>query len=159
MRSTSLVLALTFLAAGSEAAESETAALEEERIRAAAFVAAAATESGAMQTRSGLVIRAIQSGRGAYPGPEDEVVVRYTGRLVDGTVIDTTDRRGPARFRLTRLIKCWGEGVTLMREGETAVLTCPTDLAYGDRGVAPTVPPGAALQFDVTLEEIVRAER
>jgi FKBP-type peptidyl-prolyl cis-trans isomerase FkpA len=134
-------------------------ALRTEKERAAAFVSAAATESGAQTMRSGLVIRTIREGHGAYPGMENEVVVTYTGRLADGTVFDTTDGRGAARFPLERLVKCWGEGITQMREGETAVITCPSDLAYGDRGAGGKIPGGAALQFEVTLHEIVRDGR
>ena len=83
--------------------------------------------------------------------------VHYDGRLPDGTVFDSSRQRGePAVFPLGGVIRCWTEGVGRMKVGERAVLTCPSDLAYGDRGQPPMIPGGATLIFDVELLEIVK---
>jgi FKBP-type peptidyl-prolyl cis-trans isomerase FkpA len=82
--------------------------------------------------------------------------VQYEGRLTDGTVFDSTKKRGgvPATFPLNGVIKCWTEGVGRMKVGEKAVLTCPSAIAYGDSGRPPTIPGGATLIFDVELVSI-----
>ena len=82
--------------------------------------------------------------------------VHYTGKLIDGTVFDSSVERGqPATFPLTGVIKCWTEGLQQIKEGGKARLYCPSDLAYGDRG-RPKIPPGATLVFDVELLEVVK---
>jgi FKBP-type peptidyl-prolyl cis-trans isomerase FkpA len=111
-----------------------------------------AAESGAVRTPSGLVFRSTSPGTGATPGPTDRVTVQYEGKLIDGTVFDSSRKRGqPATFPLNGVIKCWTEGVGRMKVGEKATLTCPSEIAYGDSGRPPTIPGGATLIFDVEL--------
>jgi FKBP-type peptidyl-prolyl cis-trans isomerase FkpA len=123
-----------------------------EKAEAKTYLENAARESGAIQTPSGLVFRSTSPGTGASPGPTDRVTVQYEGKLVDGTVFDSSRKRGqPATFPLNGVIKCWTEGVGRMKIGEKAILTCPSDIAYGDGGRPPTIPGGATLIFDVEL--------
>jgi FKBP-type peptidyl-prolyl cis-trans isomerase FkpA len=121
-----------------------------------AFLAKAAAESGAKKTPSGLVIKTITAGTGPSPKATDKVKVHYHGTLTDGTVFDSSVQRGePATFPLNGVIKCWTEGVQLMKVGGKSRLTCPPDLAYGDNGAPPRIKPGATLVFEVELLEIV----
>jgi FKBP-type peptidyl-prolyl cis-trans isomerase len=125
----------------------------------AAFAEKAAQEAGATKTASGVVMEEITAGTGDSPKATDQVKVHYTGTLIDGTVFDSSVQRGqPATFPLNGVIKCWTEGVQLMKVGGKAKLVCPSDVAYGDRGRPPTIPPGATLVFEVELLEIVAAE-
>jgi FKBP-type peptidyl-prolyl cis-trans isomerase FkpA len=123
-----------------------------EKAESKAYLTKAAGEPGAVQTPSGLVFRSTSAGTGATPSPTDRVTVQYEGKLVDGTVFDSSRKRGqPATFPLNGVIKCWTEGVGRMKVGEKATLTCPSDIAYGDGGRPPTIPGGATLIFDVEL--------
>jgi FKBP-type peptidyl-prolyl cis-trans isomerase FkpA len=128
------------------------AAAATEKAQSAKVVEAAAREPGAVKTPSGLVIRTVKPGDGPQPKETDRVKVHYHGTLADGTVFDSSVKRGqPATFPLNGVIKCWTEGVSRMKVGEKAVLTCPSDLAYGDNGRPPTIPGGATLKFEVEL--------
>ncbi len=138
--------------------QSRTAALAaDEKKIGAAYAAKAATESGAKKTDSGIVYSVITPGKGEVPKAGDQVKVHYTGKLIDGTVFDSSVQRGtPATFPLTGVIKCWTEGLQLMKVGEKANLVCPSDIAYGDQGRPPMIKPGATLVFEVELLEIVK---
>ena len=119
------------------------------------FLAAAGKEKGAVTTPSGLVYRELEAGSGEAPGPEDAVIVHYHGSLRDGTVFDSTVVRGqPVEFSLNRVIKCWTEGLQRIKPGGKGHLTCPSEMAYGTRGVPPHIPPNAALAFEVELIEV-----
>jgi FKBP-type peptidyl-prolyl cis-trans isomerase FkpA len=128
-----------------------------EKENAKKFLDQAAREPGAVVSPSGMVFRSISPGTGATPAPTDRVSVQYEGRLTDGTVFDSTKKRGgvPATFPLNGVIKCWTEGVGKMKVGEKAQLTCPSTIAYGDSGRPPQIPGGAALIFDVELVSIL----
>jgi FKBP-type peptidyl-prolyl cis-trans isomerase FkpA len=130
----------------------QTAGVSVEKEKAKAALDAAAREPGAVKTPSGLVIRIVTPGTGETPKPEDRVKVHYEGKLLDGTEFDSSRKRGePATFPLNGVIKCWTEGVGRMKVGEKAVLTCPSDIAYGDGGRPPQIPGGATLVFNVEL--------
>ncbi len=117
----------------------------------------AAKETGAVTTASGLVFRTLKPGQGASPAATDTVKVHYRGTFPDGREFDSSYARGePASFPLDRVIKCWTEGVQLMKVGSTARLTCPSALAYGEKGAGGKIPPNAVLRFEVELLAIGR---
>jgi FKBP-type peptidyl-prolyl cis-trans isomerase FkpA len=117
-----------------------------------AVAAAAAKEPGAVVTPSGLVFLSLKDGSGASPGPVDTVKVHYRGTFPDGREFDSSYKRGePIEFPLDRVIKCWTEGVQRMKVGGKAKLTCPSVIAYGERGAGGVIPPNATLLFEVEL--------
>jgi FKBP-type peptidyl-prolyl cis-trans isomerase FkpA/FKBP-type peptidyl-prolyl cis-trans isomerase FklB len=133
------------------------AAAEVEKKAAAEFLEKAAAEKGAKKTASGLIFTEIKPGTGDTPKPTDRVKVHYHGTLRDGTVFDSSVKRGePATFPLSGVIPCWTEGVQLMKVGGKSKLVCPSSIAYGDRGSPPVIKPGAPLVFEVELLEIVK---
>ena len=133
------------------------AVADEEKKAGDAFAAKAAAEKGAVKTESGLVYTQVTPGTGEQPKATDKVKVHYTGKLIDGTTFDSSVERGtPATFPLNGVIKCWTEGLQLMKAGGKAKLVCPSNIAYGDQGRPPTIKPGATLVFDVELIEIVK---
>ncbi len=134
------------------------AAAAEERAAGQEFLAKEAAVAGAVKTESGLVKRVLDEGDGASPKSNDMVKVNYKGTLRDGTVFDSSEKHGePAQFRLGGVIPCWTEALQTMKVGEKAHITCPADLAYGDRGFPGSIPPGSTLAFDVELLEILDA--
>ena len=129
----------------------------EEKKTGQAFLEKAATAPGATKTSSGLVITTLKAGTGEAPKATDKVKVHYQGTLTDGTVFDSSFQRGePVTFPLNGVIRCWTEGVQLMKVGGKSRLVCPSDLAYGERGAPPRIKPGATLVFEVELLEIVK---
>jgi FKBP-type peptidyl-prolyl cis-trans isomerase FkpA len=133
------------------------AAAAAEKKTAQAFLDKAAAEKGATKTASGLIISPITPGTGASPNATDRVKVHYHGTLTDGSVFDSSVQRGqPATFPLDSVIRCWTEGLQMMKVGGKSRLICPSALAYGDRGAPPRIKPGAALVFEVELLEIVK---
>jgi FKBP-type peptidyl-prolyl cis-trans isomerase FkpA len=129
---------------------------EGEKKAGVAFLAKAASEKGATKTESGIVITPIKAGSGPAPKPTDTVKVHYHGTLIDGTVFDSSVKRGqPATFPLDKVIKCWTEGAQQIKVGGKSRLVCPSNLAYGDAGSPPVIKPGSTLIFEVELLEIV----
>jgi FKBP-type peptidyl-prolyl cis-trans isomerase FkpA len=114
---------------------------------------AAAAEKGAVVTDTGLVYRALTEGKGASPKATDTVRVHYRGTFIDGREFDSSYKRGePASFPLNRVIKCWTEGLQRMKVGGKAKLTCPSAIAYGERGAGGgEIPPNTVLRFEVEL--------
>ena len=113
-------------------------------------------------TKSGLVIQTLKEGTGTAPKATDTVKVHYRGTFADGAnkgkEFDSSYSRGqPAEFPLNRVIKCWTEGVQLLKVGGSARLTCPAAIAYGERGAGGgLIPPNATLQFQVELLGVVK---
>ncbi len=128
---------------------------ETEKKAGAAYLTKAAADPGAKKTESGAILTTIKEGKGEQPKATDTVKVHYHGTLIDGTVFDSSVKRGePATFPLNQVIKCWTEGLQLMKVGGKSKLVCPSAIAYGDRGSPPTIKPGATLVFEVELLEI-----
>lgn len=133
--------------------------LERDRVRSAgeAYVAKAALAPGAIKTPSGLVFQQVKVGTGATPTPSDRVKVNYEGKLVDGTVFDSSAMHGgqPATFPVTGVIACWTEALQKMKVGGKAHLVCPASIAYGDRAMPPKIRAGSTLDFNVELLDIL----
>ena len=104
-------------------------------------------------TASGLKYQVLKHGTGTVsPKAADTVKVHYEGKLLDGTVFDSSIARGqPIEFPLSGVIPCWTEGVQKMKVGGKARLTCPPAIAYGARGAGGVIPPNATLNFEVEL--------
>lgn len=119
-----------------------------------AFLKENATKEGVMTTASGLQYKVITEGTGAKPNTNSEVVVHYRGRLLDGSVFDSSYERGePATFPLGNVIEGWIEGLQLMNAGSKYELYIPSTLAYGEQGNQ-VIPPNATLIFEVELLEV-----
>ena len=122
------------------------------------LIATNSKEKGALVTPSGLVYKSIREGTGASPSAADNVKVHYRGTFADGSVFDSSySRNAPAQFPLGGVIPCWTEGVQRMKVGGKAKLTCPSKLAYGERGAGGgKIAPNTPLQFEVELLEIAK---
>ncbi len=116
------------------------------------FLAENATKDSVMTTPSGLQYKIIKKGTGDIPKANDEVLVHYEGRLLDGTVFDASRKHGdkPLQFRANQVIKGWTEALTMMPVGSKWQLFIPYKLAYGDRA-AGQINPYSTLIFDVEL--------
>jgi len=118
------------------------------------FLEKAAKEKGAVKTASGMVYISLSEGKGDSPKAADIVKVNYRGTLIDGKEFDSSYKRGkPLEFKLDNVIKCWTEGVQMMKPGGKAKLVCPPNLAYGENGAGELILPGATLAFEVELLE------
>ncbi len=135
--------------------ERRNAMVAAERKLASAFLDDMAGEQGAVRLDSGIVFRELEAGAGDSPTTGSKVRVHYVGTLRDGVPFDSSRERGEAfETRLTGVIGCWKEAIPLMKPGGRAIIGCPADRAYGDRGTG-TIPPGAALAFEVELLEVL----
>ncbi|MDO5588043.1 MAG: FKBP-type peptidyl-prolyl cis-trans isomerase [Bacteroidales bacterium] len=118
------------------------------------YLANNAKEESVKVTESGLQYLVVKEGNGKKPGPNDVVTVHYTGRLIDGTVFDSSVERGePATFAVGQVIPGWVEGLQLMSEGSAYRLFIPSELAYGEHGTGP-IQPNSTLIFDVQLLKV-----
>ncbi len=109
------------------------------------------------KTASGIVITTLKEGTGASPKATDTVKVHYRGTLMDGKEFDSSYKRGqPASFPLNRVVPCWTEGVQTLKVGGKAKLQCPSQLAYGSRGIPGVIPADATLLFEIELLEIAK---
>ena len=121
------------------------------------YLEQAARSKGAVKSPTGVVVIMLKNGTGARPTRASTVKVHYTGKLIDGTVFDSSVERGaPATFPLGRVIPCWTEGVQKMKVGGKARLVCPPETAYGAEGAPPAVPPNAVLDFEIELLSIAK---
>ena len=115
-----------------------------------------ATTGGKLTTPSGMVFESLQPGSGESPKATDTVRVYYRGTFPDGREFDSS-RGQPAEFPLNRVIRCWTEGVQMMKPGGKARLSCPPATAYGERGAGGgVIPPNATLNFEIELLSVVR---
>ncbi len=135
--------------------------LEEKQNKAAieegqAFLAANATREGVTTLKSGLQYEVMTAGSGAKPKATDTVRCHYHGTLVNGTVFDSSVRRGqPADFPVNGVIAGWVEALQLMPVGSKWKLFIPYNLGYGARGAGNSIPPYATLIFEVELLDIL----
>ena len=121
-----------------------------------AFLAENKKRAGVVTTASGLQYEVVKQGTGRQPKASDTVRCHYEGTLIDGTVFDSSYRRGkPADFGLRQVISGWTEGVQLMKEGAVYKFYLPYNLAYGERGAGADIPPFAALVFTVELIKVL----
>ena len=108
-------------------------------------------EQGGGSSGDSLHVEHLVVGTGMQPTVKDTVEVHYHGTLEDGTVFDSSVERGkPSKFPLGRVIPCWKLGIVQMKVGGKAVLTCPPDTAYGEKGTG-RIPANATLTFEVEL--------
>lgn len=125
----------------------------------AAFLFAAESEAAEIKeivnTKSGIKYTSYREGTGASPGPSDTVSVNYRGTLPNGREFDSSYKSGrPVQFRLDNVIKCWTEGLQLMKVGGKAELECPAKLAYGDAGIPGSIPAFSSLVFEIELLDV-----
>jgi FKBP-type peptidyl-prolyl cis-trans isomerase FklB len=115
-----------------------------------------AKKEGVTVTKSGLQYEVLQEGTGKSPKATDTVRCHYEGRLLDGSVFDSSYKRGePADFGLNQVIPGWTEGVQLMKEGAKYRFTIPYLLVYGEQGAGASIPPFSTLVFDVELIKVL----
>ena len=120
------------------------------------FLAENKTKDGVITTASGLQYKVIKQGNGATPTAADKVKVNYEGKLLDGTVFDSSyERKEPAEFGVTQVIKGWTEALQLMKEGSIYEVYIPYNLAYGERGSG-SIKPFSTLTFKVELLKVLK---
>jgi FKBP-type peptidyl-prolyl cis-trans isomerase FklB len=128
---------------------------EKNKAQGATFLAENKAKPGIVTLTNGLQYKIITDGSGEIPKPEDTVSVNYRGTFIDGTEFDSSAKTGkPATFRVGGVIKGWTEALTRMKTGAKWQLFIPYDLAYGEMGRPPNIPPAATLLFDVELLSI-----
>lgn len=111
---------------------------------------------GVITTASGLQYQVLQQGKGRRPKATDKVRCHYEGRLVDGTLFDSSIERGePAVFGVNQVIPGWVEALQLMCEGDKWKLFIPYQLGYGEQGAGQAIPPYSTLVFDVELLKVL----
>ncbi|MDD4598733.1 MAG: FKBP-type peptidyl-prolyl cis-trans isomerase [Lentimicrobiaceae bacterium] len=124
------------------------------RAEGEAFLKSNKEREDVIELPSGLQYEVITEGEGSHPTADDVVEVHYTGKLLDGTVFDSSVERGESiKFPLNGVIAGWTEGVQLMTPGSKYIFYIPAQLAYGDRSAGP-IPPGSTLIFEVELISI-----
>lgn len=136
-----------------EAAQAQFKQIEEEGKK---YLAENAQKEGVKVTDTGLQYEVLVEGTGAVPTHQDQVRVHYTGTLIDGTVFDSSVKRGqPAEFPVSGVIAGWVEALSMMPVGSKWKLTIPHNLAYGERGAGASIPPFSTLVFEVELLDIL----
>lgn len=128
--------------------------MEREKVANETFLAANKKAEGVVTTASGLQYKVVSAGKGKAPKASDNVTVHYTGRLIDGTVFDSSRDRDPATFKVDGVIDGWTEALQLMHEGDKWTIFIPSSLGYGEQGAGSQIPPFATLIFDVELIKV-----
>ncbi len=119
------------------------------------FLAKNGKKDGVITRKSGLQYKVISTGKGKQPKATDSITAHYKGSLINGTVFDSSYKRGePATFNVGQVINGWKEILPLMKEGDKWQVFIPSDLAYGERGQGPTIGPNEALIFDIELIKV-----
>lgn len=121
-----------------------------------AFLADNAKKSGVITTKSGLQYQILKEGNGQKPKATSRVKVNYEGRLLDGTVFDSSIARNhPVEFQLSQVIAGWTEGLQTMKEGGKTRFFIPSNLAYGEVGAGDSIGPNSTLIFDIELLQVL----
>jgi FKBP-type peptidyl-prolyl cis-trans isomerase FkpA/FKBP-type peptidyl-prolyl cis-trans isomerase FklB len=137
----------------------QTRASEATKTEGDAFLEANKSKEGVITTESGLQYKVLTEGSGAKPTTTDKVKVHYTGKLLDGTVFDSSVERGePVTFNVTGVIAGWTEVLQIMPVGSKYQVWIPSELAYGSQGAGQQIKPNSTLEFEVELLEIVKDE-
>ena len=126
----------------------------EEKAKGQKFLEENKKDPNVKVTASGLQYKVVTEGKGEKPSATSKVTVKYTGKLIDGTVFDSTDKNNngdPISFGLNQVIRGWTEGLQLMSPGSKYIFYIPSDLAYGDQGAGNLIPGGATLIFEIEL--------
>ncbi|MFD2825191.1 FKBP-type peptidyl-prolyl cis-trans isomerase [Leeuwenhoekiella polynyae] len=132
---------------------------EENKKKEEVFLKENATKEGVQTTESGLQYKIIEEGSGDSPSETDKVEVNYEGKLLDGTVFDSSyEREESTTFGVNQVIKGWTEGLQLMKEGAKYEFYIPSELAYGQRGSGAKIGPGEPLIFTVELIDVKDSE-
>jgi len=130
---------------------------EKNKIEGEKFLTENKTKDGVITTESGLQYKIITEGTGAKPKAENEVKVHYRGKLLDGSVFDSSfDRGEPVSFPLSNVISGWTEGLQLMPVGSKFILWIPSELGYGERPPSQDIKPNSLLEFEIELLDIVK---
>lgn len=124
------------------------------------FLADNKSKDGVKVTDSGLQYKVVKAGEGDSPGTDDSVKVNYEGKLIDGTVFDSSYERGePVTFPVGAVIPGWTEALQLMKPGSEYMLYIPAKLAYGERGAGAKIGPNETLVFKVELLKVIPAKK
>lgn len=139
-----------------DAQEAQAAQFKDIEAQGNAFLAENARKAGVTVTETGLQYEVLTEGNGKVPTRQDSVRVHYTGTLIDGSVFDSSVKRGqPAEFPVSGVIAGWTEALCAMPVGSKWRLTIPHFLAYGERGAGASIPPYSTLVFEVELLDIL----
>ncbi|HDV5711135.1 TPA: macrophage infectivity potentiator Mip [Legionella pneumophila] len=131
---------------------------DENKVKGEAFLTENKNKPGVVVLPSGLQYKVINTGNGVKPGKSDTVTVEYTGRLIDGTVFDSTEKTGkPATFQVSQVIPGWTEALQLMPAGSTWEIYVPSGLAYGPRSVGGPIGPNETLIFKIHLISVKKS--
>lgn len=129
---------------------------KEAKVQGEKYLAENAKKEGVITLPSGLQYQVLKEGNGKKPKATDKVKCHYEGMLIDGTMFDSSIQRGePATFALNQVIAGWTEGLQMMQEGAKYRFFIPYNLGYGERGAGASIPPFAALLFNVELIQVV----
>lgn len=149
------IMAIYQTSLSAEQQKEDEAMILQNKAASARFLAENRNNEGVIELPSGLQYQMISPGEGGNPSDTSMVTVHYLGKLMDGTVFDSSYERGePISLRLDQVIPGWTEGLQLMKPGGKCILYIPPHLGYGDRGAGP-IPPASLLIFEV---ELVRVE-
>lgn len=128
---------------------------EENKKKGDEFLAANKNKPGVQTTASGLQYKVIKEGTGPIPNEKSQLTVHYKGMLIDGKVFDSSyDRNQPYQLTISQVVPGWQEALKLMKEGSKWELYIPADLAYGQNGMPPTIPPNSVLFFELELIKV-----